>query len=78
MYTSTRLEHSLKEIRPDDNLLTLEDGSLWRIYNGYQDMIRGWREDEMISVKKSRDPQYPYKLVNMHCNESVEAIYKGE
>jgi hypothetical protein len=55
--------------------LVLDDGSVWQAYDGFRDVLAGWEPGHMITVKPNRDPLFPYLLVNVHRNESVEAQF---
>lgn len=68
-----RTPHSLAAYVTEENLAVLDDGSRWAVYSGFDSIIRQWEPDQMIMVKKSKDREYPYKLVNVHLQESVEA-----
>ena len=71
-YSGTSRGHSIVAVDAAGSRVTLEDGSVWIAYEGYVDVLRGWGEGEMITVKENRDELFPYKLVNVHHNQSVE------
>jgi hypothetical protein len=71
-YSGTSRGHSIVAVDPAGFRVTLEDGSVWIAYEGYVDVLRGWGEGEMITVKENRDELFPYKLINVHHNQSVE------
>jgi hypothetical protein len=62
----------IKSVNTDEMFITLDDNSKWLVYEGYRERIAGWLPDEMISIKHSKDDEYPYMLINVHKNESVE------
>lgn len=72
-YPHTNQARSIAAIQNSENRVTLDDGSIWQVYEGFDPMMVSWAEGEMVNVKPSRDPKFPYKLVNIHRNESVEA-----
>lgn len=69
-YPGGALGHSVAAI--EDGCVVLEDGSRWSVYAGFQSRAAAWVAGEMITVKNNRDEEYPYLLVNVHRNESVE------
>jgi hypothetical protein len=73
MYRNIDQGHILKTINTEDKIITLDDGSQWLIYAGYLDVVQSWQPTQMIRVKNNKDPGYPYKIINIHTNESVEA-----
>jgi hypothetical protein len=74
-YTGPSRGHSLAAIEAGAYRIVLEDGSVWRAYEGYGDVLAAWEMGQMITVKGNRDPEFPYLLVNVHRNESVEAQF---
>jgi precorrin-3B methylase len=71
-YSGPSRGHSIAAVDASRPAITLEDGSVWLAYEGYVDVVRGWGVGEMITVKENRDELFPYKLVNVHHNQSVE------
>ncbi|MEJ2107886.1 MAG: hypothetical protein P8X48_11285 [Acidiferrobacteraceae bacterium] len=71
-YSGSSRGHSIVAVDTAESRVTLEDGSVWIAYEGYVDVLRGWGEGEMITVKENRDELFPYKLINVHHNQSVE------
>ena len=67
--------HSVDSIDSANSMVILEDRSQWHVYEGFADVISRWQEGEMVTIKSNRDPEFPYKLVNVHQNQSVEARY---
>jgi len=72
-YQGGQTGHSVAEVQADGLQVSLEDGSRWQVYKGFAARAAAWSAGEMITVKPSKDDQYPYLLVNVHKNESVEA-----
>ena len=68
--------HTVDRIDSANAIVVLEDQSSWRVYEGFRDIIAKWKEGEMVTIKSNRDPEFPYKLVNVHHNQSVEARYE--
>ena len=77
-YTGLNTPHSVGRIENDGQLLELEDGSRWQVYEGFTFRTQAWSDGEMINVKLGKNPDYPYTLVNFHKNEQVDAIHLGE
>ncbi len=71
-YTALDQGHFIEEVRGDGEVIVLQDGSRWDVYPGFLFRTREWRPEEMIRVKRSKSDEYPYKLINIHRNESVE------
>ena len=63
----------LNAVEDDGTTLRLDDHSCWNVYQGFAVTCSTWSAGDMINVKSSRDPEYPYKLINIHKNQSVEA-----
>jgi hypothetical protein len=78
MYRNIDQGHFLDNISSSEHTLTLDDGSRWQVYEGYMDMLADWQPSHMIRVKQNKDPDYPYKIINIHTNESIEAILLQE
>ncbi len=74
-YAGDSRGHSVDRLDADNDIVVLEDGSRWKVYEGFVDIARNWQPEEMVTIKPNRDPLYPYKLVNVHKNQSVEAQY---
>jgi len=70
---SEERNQQISHILEDGEIVMLDDHSAWRVYPGFKDVAEHWLKKEMIIVKQGKDPDYPYKLVNVHRNESVEA-----
>jgi hypothetical protein len=76
-YSGPSRGHTVATIDLAAGTVTLEDGSVWEAYQGYGDVVRGWQSGEMITVKENRDEIYPYKLINVHQNQSIEVRLAG-
>lgn len=75
-YPGSSRDHLLDAVSTDGEI-RLEDGSCWAVYTGFHAVINAWCAGEMIGISPNRDPDYPYRLVNVHQNQSVEARYLG-
>jgi hypothetical protein len=72
-YTAINQAHSLVEVSNAGKQLTLDDGSCWDVYAGFAERAMLWVAGEMVNVRPFKDEQYPYRLINVHRNESVDA-----
>lgn len=77
-YPALKAAHSLAAVEAQGTELRLEDGSQWRVYQGFAGRCAAWAAGQMIRVKPSRNPAFPYLLINVHCNEQVEAAWLDE
>jgi hypothetical protein len=75
-YSGDSRGHTVGEVDAGSVTVVLDDNSRWQVYQGFADVIAGWHPGEMVTIKPNRDPEYPYKLVNVHKNQSVEARYQ--
>lgn len=75
-YTGDSRGHSVGEVDPASASVVLDDGSRWQVYEGFVEIISAWQAGEMVTIKPNRDPEYPYKLVNVHKNQSVEVRFQ--
>lgn len=71
-YQGPRRDHQIQSVEADGKLIVLEDGSRWQVYEGFVGKTKNWQVEEMITVLDNRDELYPYRLINVHKNESVE------
>lgn len=72
IYNGHRRDHQIKSVEDEGKLIILEDDSRWQVYEGFVTKTKRWQAEEMITVSDNRDDLYPYRLVNVHKNESVE------
>lgn len=72
-YTAINQAHILIEISESGQQLRLDDDSCWDVYAGFVERSALWASGEMINVRPCNDEQYPYRLINIHRNESVDA-----
>lgn len=75
-YTGINDGHTLAAIEQDGAIAVLEDGSRWRVYEGFAARVSVWKTGEMIRVKQNkRDQEFPYTLINIHKNEQADGIF---
>lgn len=72
-YSAINEWHQIAEKPKDENRLICVNGSEWEYFPGFAKVIRRWSEADLIKLKKSKDPAYPWKLVNISRQESVDA-----
>ena len=75
-YSGNSRGHSVGEVDAASASVVLDDGSRWQVYQAFADVIGKWQAGEMVTIKPNWDPEFPYKLVNVHKNQSVEARYR--
>lgn len=71
-YSGDSRDHQIQSVEDSGDFIVLEDGSRWQIYEGFVAKTRNWQVGEMITVTENRDELFPYRLINVHKNESVE------
>lgn len=71
-YSGDGRDHHIQSVEDNGDFIVLEDGSRWQIYEGFVAKTRNWQVGEMITVTENRDELFPYRLINVHKNESVE------
>jgi len=72
LYSGDSRGHELKVVEAEGGQIELEDGSRWQVYEGFVEKTKNWKSSEMITITENRDTQFPYRLINVHKNESVE------
>jgi len=72
-YDAIKEWHQIAEKQKDENRLVCANGSVWEYYPGFAKVIRRWGEDDLIKLKRIKDPEYPWRLVNVSRQESVDA-----
>jgi hypothetical protein len=81
VYPGLRLGHVVASVEKDGSVVCLEDGACFQVYSGFHTAARKWQVDHMINVKANpKNPEHPYKLINIHLNGQIEVIWieKGE
>jgi len=71
-YSGEARGHVIGEVLDDGRTVVLEDGSAWEVYEGYTSRTAKWEVGDLIGVKASTDDEYPYLLINVNFNNSVE------
>ena len=66
----------------DNRYVKLNDNSVWQLnysYNSFTDRLRGkdaqssWLAPDRVDIKRSSNPKFPYRMVNLDTQESSEA-----
>lgn len=71
-YSGDSRGHSIREVIDNGRTVVLEDGSRWNVYEGFASRSAQWQQDDLITVKASTDDEFPYLLINVNSNDSVE------
>jgi len=71
-YSGEARGHTVQEVLNGGGKVVLEDGSAWEVYEGYTSRTEKWEVGDLIGVKPSTDDEYPYLLINVNFNNSVE------
>ena len=72
-YSDIKEWHQIADKLKDENRLICTNGSQWEYFPGFAKVIRRWSEDDLIKLKQSKDEEYPWKLINISRQESVDA-----
>ena len=72
-YDAIKEWHQIAEKRKDENRLVCTNASVWEYFPGFATVIRRWNEDDLIKLKRIKDPEYPWRLINVSRQESVDA-----
>jgi hypothetical protein len=65
--------HWIESVSGDGEIIKLEDGSVWEVEAVDQADSAVWVPVSDVVVVDSRDPLYPYLLINKDENEKVHA-----
>jgi len=65
--------YTIESIMDEGNLIKMDDGSLWQVSPFDVSDTAIWLESSEITVIQSKDPAYPYKLINADEHETVHA-----
>ena len=77
-YPGLKQGHIVAMVDEDGLVVELEDGAHFRVYSGFQPVSARWQPEHMIRVKANpKNPEHPYKLINIHLNQEVEAYWLG-
>jgi len=75
-YPGLKQGHIVAVVEEDGKIVELEDGARFQVYSGFRPVSKGWLPEHMLRVKANpKNPEHPYKLINIHCNEEVEALW---
>ncbi|MEN3039529.1 MAG: hypothetical protein ABDI07_10365 [Candidatus Kryptonium sp.] len=77
-YIGVDSEHWIQKVIDYGKIIVLEDGSLWEVSALDQFISFLWLPMSNIYVIESDNPLYPYKLINIDDDESVQAKYIGQ
>jgi len=78
-YPGLKDGHFVKSVEENGAIVVLEDGARFEVYSGFQFASRKWQPQHMIKVKFNRkNADYPYKLINIHQNDSVETAWRPQ
>lgn len=72
-YSGDSRGHSVAEVSEAGRIVILEDGSRWEVYEGFASRSLRWQAGDLITVKPGSDDEFPYLLVNINFNDSVES-----
>ncbi|RTZ58760.1 MAG: hypothetical protein DSZ33_05425 [Gammaproteobacteria bacterium] len=72
-YTDINEWHQIAEKLAEQNRLICTNGSHWEYFPGFAKVVRRWGEQDFIRIKSNKDPEYPWRLVNVSRQESVDA-----
>lgn len=71
-YSGNSRGHRVAEVDQSGAIVRLEDDSCWSVYQGFAKTVADWLVDDLVTVKAGKDPEFPYLLVNVNRNTSVE------
>lgn len=77
-YSGTSSGHWLKEKLDGGKMIRLEDSSIWEISTIDKINTMLWLPIDEITIIESKNPMYPYSLVNSSQKNSAEAKYIGK
>ena len=77
-YAGAGAGHWVKDKIDDGAMIRLDDGSLWEISSVDKINTELWLTTEDITITESKNPSYPYTLVNTSSKDSAEAKLIGK
>jgi len=78
-YPGLKQGHLVAKVKNAGEVVELEDGACFKVYSGFHPVSAGWQPEHMIKVKANpKNPEHPYKLINIHCNEEVEVRWLAD
>lgn len=73
-YPGLKQGHVIATVEGDGETIYLEDGACFKVYSGFLHLSNKWAAEHMMLIKANpKNPEHPYKLINVHFNEQVEA-----
>lgn len=63
----------LDEVYEEGVMIRLADGSVWHVNDELSSSSFRWEPGSRIAIYRSRDPLFPYRLVNMNSRDAVDA-----
>ena len=78
-YPGLKHGHFLATIEQAGEIVVLDDGARFRVYEGFVCFTRDWQKQHMLRVKENpKNADYPYKIINIHANNSAEVAWLEE
>ncbi|WP_126453284.1 hypothetical protein [Sulfuriflexus mobilis] len=73
-YPGLKGGHFLQGVEEGGAIVSLDDGARFKVYEGFVCFTRDWQQGHMLRVKENpKNGAFPYKLINIHANNSAEA-----
>jgi hypothetical protein len=63
---------SIAKRKADGTLLVLSDGSRWSVRIGDNTLSACWYPTQHVTIDKSDDPGYPYRIKNLNTSSQEE------
>lgn len=76
-YPDVNSPHAVREVSSDGTLVTLEDGSRWRVESANQSEAAQWQPNEGVIVRESTTTEDGYTLTNTDRTATIEARFLG-
>jgi len=75
-YPGLKQGHVITSVEEDGSVVCLEDGACFKVYSGFHRLSRKWAAEHKLFMKPNpKNKEHPYKLINVHFNEQVEACW---
>ena len=75
-YPGLKQGHVISSVEKDGSIVCLEDGACFKVYCGFYYLSSDWEAGHKLFMKTNpRNPDHPYKLINVHFNKQVEAAW---
>jgi len=79
VYPGLKQGHVVASVEQDGAIICLEDGACFNVYSGFHPFSKKWQLEHMVNVKANpKNPENPYKLINIHLNEQIEVDWLEE